>query len=377
MSAKASNWAWSQKVSPAEAIVLQALADEADDLGICGTQSVAALSRKCGIPVRTLHRVLKFLKSTGRLFIHQQWSPEGLQVPSRFELNLDRPGDTEFAPRRYARCIKDGAPEEAASRRRTDKLAVASATLAQPDSSSSAILAQRISDDSANLAEPGANSPASSAQRATHGSATSGGAHPEATTVVVTLDNQQQQPGAEFHQHGSLVRRLQEEVCLGSKQVHQLRRAYSDDHLGAALAYVVDRHQRGLIQPGKIAGYFLSVVRNATPESLALSARIDEPPAAITTAEELAAAGLDAAKQEANRQALRATEAKWNALPTTRQEAVRAEFMAHLARDNPIVHAVLRGKSDGLSHRLLLQWLADQERCRDSLSVTSGGSGDE
>lgn len=362
MSAKAANWAWSQKVFPSAAIVLQALADEADDLGICGTQRVTDLARKCGVPVRTLYRVLDYLKSTGRLFIHQQWSTQGLQVSSRFELNLDRPGDTEFA----LRC------------RRTASLAARSASLAGSDPSNSVVLAQRVSDRSAILAESRLSSPASLAEQVARGYAALAEPNLSPTTVVVSLNNQQQQqPNAGLSQHSDLAKRLREEVRLGHEQVRQLCEAYSADHLTAVLEYVMDRCRRGLVQKGKSAGYFLSVARNAEPESLAVSSASGSQVSPVAPVEEVATAALQAVAREANRQAMKAIEDQWNALSAVQQDATRTEFMTRLAKENPIVHRGLRGKpmlASGLGHRLLLQWLLDKvHRGQSAGSIAEGG----
>lgn len=364
-SAKARAWVGTQKVHSDAAVVLQALADEASDEGICGEHDVSALGQKCGIPVRSLHRVLIFLKATGRLFVHPQYSPEGLRIKSRYELNLDRPADTEFAPRN----------------RRTARVAQRSATLEEPDASSSATLAQPAPHRSATFAGHGSQSPAMVAER--HATlahraigASAGLAEPDAdpTTVVVSSIREQQQGVAPLLQR-DLARELRQQVHLGRGQVRQLQETYGDDHLRAVLAYVMDRHQRGLIQPGKIAGYFLSVVKNATSESLAMNSPLDAPAAPVVPAEEVVAAALEAAKREANRKMLSAVEARWSALPTAQQEEMRATFMAYLAEENPIVHAGLRRKpmvDCGLGYRLLLQWFASQSRRERGVPAIAG-----
>lgn len=362
MSAKAINWAWSQKVYPAAAIVLQALADEADDLGICGTLSVTVLSQKSGVPVRSLYRVLDYLKSTGRLFIHQQWSTQGLRESSQFELNFDRPGDAEFAPR----C------------RRAASLAAGSAPLAGLAPSNSDVLAQRVADRSAILAESGLSAHASSAEQVARDYAVLAEPNHSPNTVVVSLNKeQQQQRNAGLSWHSDVATRLRQEVRLGPEQVRKLCEAYSDDRLTAVLDYVMDRCRRGLVQKGKSASYFLAVVRDAEPESLMVHPASGSQESRVAPAEEVAAAAIQAAAREAKRQAMKAFEDQWSALSAAQQDATRTEFMTHLATENPVVHQGLRGKPllvGGLVHRLLLKWLMDHAPGgQGAKSIAEGG----
>jgi len=53
MSIVATNWAWGQQLTPTVKFVLLALADSADDHGVCWP-SVQTVARKCGVSSRTV-----------------------------------------------------------------------------------------------------------------------------------------------------------------------------------------------------------------------------------------------------------------------------------------------------------------------------------
>ena len=55
-------WAWAISLPPTLKLVLTALADSADDQGVC-RPSHKTLARKCTLPDRTLRRVLTHLQS--------------------------------------------------------------------------------------------------------------------------------------------------------------------------------------------------------------------------------------------------------------------------------------------------------------------------
>ena len=54
------NWAWRQVLTPTLKLLLMALADAADDQGVC-RPSVATLGEKCTVSTRTEQRSLRVL----------------------------------------------------------------------------------------------------------------------------------------------------------------------------------------------------------------------------------------------------------------------------------------------------------------------------
>ncbi|MFM0265527.1 replication initiation protein [Paraburkholderia sediminicola] len=60
----------------------------------------------------------------------------------------------------------------------------------------------------------------------------------------------------------SLQRRLQEDFSLTERQAKDVLVTHSEDRIEAVMRYVGERYQGGLIQQGKIAPYFLKVVKD-------------------------------------------------------------------------------------------------------------------
>lgn len=384
MSAKAVAWAWTQKVPSDVAILLQALADEACDLGHCGVHDIRLLAWKCALSERQVYRILKFLRETGRLFVHRQSNERGLQVKSNYELNLDRPADPDYPP-------LPPRPPKRRRRRRSAKLAElvsgGSAPLAELGPDGPDQLAGLHSDGSANLAGlvPAGSAKVAglvierSAKKAEqHSSPT----YKEAVVVDVICKEQQQRPrSAHLLQvrDANLVMQLQEEMCLGYGQVITLCEEHADEYLRSVRDYVKARYHAGKVQKGKLAAYFLTVAKKATPESLSIKpSTLDLPATApARSEEEIAAEAAKSAQHEAVRRALREVDDAWKALDAPQRELLRAQFMAHLAEDNRIVYESLRRKQnsfDGLGHRLLLQWLVDNARLT---TIAAAGGGDE
>lgn len=162
-----------------------------------------------------------------------------------------------------------------------------------------------------------------------------------------------------------LVMRIQSEIGLGYGQVIKLFEEYSDSHLLAVLDYVKDRYTRGKVQKGKIAGYFLTVVKKATPDSLSQPQSSLDLAAAprVSSAEELAAIAAAEAEKEARKQLLAAAEGAWQARAPEEQESTLVAFMAFLAKDNRVVYDSLRRNKTlapgTMGYRLLLNWLVD------------------
>lgn len=340
MSAKAATWAGTQKVPPRAAIVLQALADESCDLGHCGVHDVRELAQKCGIAERTIHRTLKFLRSTGRLFVHRQCSVNGLQIQSAFELNLDRPADAQHPP---------------PSRR--------PAKAAEPNSGCSANLAERVPAGTAKLAVPTSAQPCQQA-------------------VVVNSINrkqqQHQQSTAHTFQVRELVTRLHVEMGLSYMQAAAMCEQYSKDHLRDAVDHVSARNKTGLIR--NPAGYLLTVLRDAPPGSLSSEPMRLVAPSAKKAEQQIAKDVAGAGERIAARQETRRAEDEWNVLDTSDKDALWVQFMAHLAVDNHIVFDSLRRTKDprgGVGHRLLMDWWTACCRETTRLRIAAGATEDD
>lgn len=163
-----------------------------------------------------------------------------------------------------------------------------------------------------------------------------------------------------------LAMRIQSEIGLVYAQVLKLFEEHSDKHLLAALEYAKDRYAQGRVQKGKLAGYFLTVVRKAAPDSLAMpQAGLTLPPPKPVSEEERAATAAAEAKKEARKRQLDAAEAAWQAMPAEEQESLRRGFLESLlADDNRIVYDSLRRSKDltpgTMGYRMLMSWLVDK-----------------
>jgi len=81
------NWAWQQALKPVPKLVLMALADAADDQGICWP-SVATLASKVGVSTRTVRRVMHELISGELLSAEQRYRSDGSCSSNRYRLQL-------------------------------------------------------------------------------------------------------------------------------------------------------------------------------------------------------------------------------------------------------------------------------------------------
>jgi len=81
------NWAWHQALKPVPKLVLMALADAADDQGICWP-SVATLASKVGVSTRTVRRVMQELISGKLLVTEQRYRSDGSCSSNRYRLSL-------------------------------------------------------------------------------------------------------------------------------------------------------------------------------------------------------------------------------------------------------------------------------------------------
>ena len=81
------NWAWHQALKPVPKLILMALADAADDQGICWP-SVATLASKVGVSTRTVRRVMQELISGKLLAAEQRYRSDGSCTSNRYRLQL-------------------------------------------------------------------------------------------------------------------------------------------------------------------------------------------------------------------------------------------------------------------------------------------------
>ena len=118
MSIAAMAWAWRQDLPPTPKLVLLALADHADDQGVCwpGQRGIAA---KVGRSRRTVQRTIMALEGLGLLAVEGQYR-DGARAASRYKLPLGgvaRPGappsDTSVVGAAHSRVVGVARPDVA------------------------------------------------------------------------------------------------------------------------------------------------------------------------------------------------------------------------------------------------------------------------
>lgn len=88
MSVKATTWAWAQDVAKGELLVLLALADHADDEGICWPGH-KGLEAKCRMSRSTLLKHISAMASRGLLTIRHRHQESGYRDTNLYVLHLD------------------------------------------------------------------------------------------------------------------------------------------------------------------------------------------------------------------------------------------------------------------------------------------------
>ena len=88
MSVRAMAWAWRQQLSGPEKLVLMALADHADEDGICWPGN-AHIARKCNLSQRSVQRHVKNLIDNGYMTSNRRFRDTGGQTSNRYALNVD------------------------------------------------------------------------------------------------------------------------------------------------------------------------------------------------------------------------------------------------------------------------------------------------
>lgn len=99
------NWAWRQKLKPVPKLVLMALADAADDNGICWP-SVATVAAKCNVSTRTVRRVMQTLSAQDLLVSEQRYRQDGSRSSNRYRLLLA--GGDNLSPASVTSVITSG-----------------------------------------------------------------------------------------------------------------------------------------------------------------------------------------------------------------------------------------------------------------------------
>lgn len=92
MSIRTMTWAWSVTLPPTSKLVLMALADIADDRGVCWP-SHPTLAAKCSLTDRTVRRILVLLQAHKLVVVEPRFKATGSQTSNRYRLAVDTPPD--------------------------------------------------------------------------------------------------------------------------------------------------------------------------------------------------------------------------------------------------------------------------------------------
>ena len=82
------NWAWEQKLKPTPKLILMALADAANDFGVCWP-SVSTVATKCCVSIRTVRRVMQQLVDRKLLLSEPRYRKDGSCSSNRYRLQLE------------------------------------------------------------------------------------------------------------------------------------------------------------------------------------------------------------------------------------------------------------------------------------------------
>lgn len=85
-------WAWQLSLKPANKLVLMALADSADDKGVCWP-SISTLAKRTCMDERSVQRNLKNLKEDKLIEIKAQFRNDGSPTSNKYKLSLKESGD--------------------------------------------------------------------------------------------------------------------------------------------------------------------------------------------------------------------------------------------------------------------------------------------
>jgi Helix-turn-helix domain len=90
MSIRTMTWAWAVALPPTSKLVLMALADIADDRGVCWP-SHPTLAAKCSLTDRTVRRILVLLQEHKLVVVERRFKATGSQTSNRYRLAVDTP----------------------------------------------------------------------------------------------------------------------------------------------------------------------------------------------------------------------------------------------------------------------------------------------
>lgn len=82
------NWAWQQQLSPTPKLILMALADAANDYGVCWPSVLTVATKSC-VSVRTVRRVMQKLVKRGLMISEQRYRKDGSCSSNRYRLWLE------------------------------------------------------------------------------------------------------------------------------------------------------------------------------------------------------------------------------------------------------------------------------------------------
>lgn len=91
------NWAWGQPLAPTSKLILMALADAADDEGLCWP-GIRTLASKCSVSGRTVQRTIRTFVSQGILIVEERRRPDGRQTSNSYLLALRQYPDNLSPP---------------------------------------------------------------------------------------------------------------------------------------------------------------------------------------------------------------------------------------------------------------------------------------
>jgi Helix-turn-helix domain len=101
------SWAWSVALPPTPKLVLMALADIADDHGVCWP-SHPTLAVKCSLTDRTIRRVLTLLQTQNLVIVEARFKTTGSRTSNRYRLAFDGPPDKLSGGTRTAKAVGPG-----------------------------------------------------------------------------------------------------------------------------------------------------------------------------------------------------------------------------------------------------------------------------
>lgn len=99
------NWAWGVRLSPTLKLLLMALADIADDDGVCWP-GIALLAKKCCVSDRTVQRLLVLLQGGGLLVVEPRFRSDGSRTSNRYLLQMK--GGDKLSPVPIADDVEHG-----------------------------------------------------------------------------------------------------------------------------------------------------------------------------------------------------------------------------------------------------------------------------